>query len=99
MENVKLDKMGGNLELGTEGVVEMKRLKEDFYLMDGFRGKYRRKVEFSFRMGPIHVRLDRFYLSKELIQWVDYIKHTPCTVSDHYYVNLVFKDIDFNYNK
>ena len=50
--------------------------------------------ENTWRQGPIHVRLDRFYISYTLLKWVDNIHHTPCSVSDHYFVDVYFKDID-----
>jgi hypothetical protein len=91
--------MGGNLDRGTEGSAEIGQLRKDFYLKDAFRVIHKNKVEFSFREGPVHVRLDRFYISGDLAQWVDKMKHTPCTVSDHYYADLEFKAIDYNTNK
>ena len=94
VEDLNLDKMGGNLDRGDIGSDNMSVLKRDFYLVDAFRTKYRRKREFSFRAGPIHCRLDRFYVSDTLLQWVDTVRHTPCTVSDHYFVDLYFKDLD-----
>ena len=34
------------------------------------------------------------YISDTLLKWVDKIHHTPCSVSDHYFVDVHFKDID-----
>ena len=90
IENLELDKMGGNIHKGTDGANILLKLKSDFYLCDVFRTKYPKKKEYSFRQGPIHVRLDRFYISDSLFQWVQKLSHTPCSVSDHYYVDLIF---------
>ena len=50
---------------------------------------------YAWHQGPIHVRLDKFYISDTFLKWVDKIHHTPCSVSDHYFVDVYFKDIDF----
>ena len=94
VENPQLDKMGGNLERGTIGHKEIELLKKDFYLVDAFRRKYPKRKEYSFRIGPVHCRLDRFYISDTLIQWVNKINHTPSSCSDHYYVDMEFKSFD-----
>ena len=96
VENLVLDKHGGNLNRGDTGSASMKRICAEFFLKDAFRGRCPNRKEYSFREGPIHVRLDRFYISDTLMPWVDCVKHIPCTVSDHYYVGLYFKSFDLN---
>ena len=93
IENLPLDKMGGNMDRGSDGAEELFHLKQDFYLKDSFRVKYSKKKQYSFRRGPIHVRLDRFCISDSLIPWLKDVTHTPCTMSDHYYVGLIFNEI------
>ena len=58
-----------------------------------FEGNYPNE-EYCHRQGPIHTRLDRFYISDTLLKWVDKIHHTPCSVSDHYFVDVYFKEFD-----
>ena len=99
VENLGLDKMGGNLQRGNIGCSEMTRLKDDFFLKEAFRSKYPNRKEYTWREGPIHCRLDRFYVSEHLMGWVKEVKHVYCTVSDHYFVILEFKDIDSNTGK
>ena len=94
VEDISLDKMGGNLDRGNSGAVNMGLLKSDFYLVDAFRRKFPKRKEYSHRQGPIHIRLDRFYISDTLLKWVDKIQHTPCSVSDHYFVDVYFKEFD-----
>ena len=67
--------------------------------MDVFRTKHPNKKEYSFREGPIHVRLDRFYISDSLLPSVTRVSHTPCSVSDHYYVDLVIAPPDHDHLK
>ena len=55
VENLKLDKIGGDLHRGSDDVDAFIKRKQDFYLKDVFRAKYLKK-QFSFRKGPIHVR-------------------------------------------
>lgn len=33
-------------------------------------------------------------LCSTLLQWVEVVRHTPCSCSDHYYVDLIFQDFD-----
>ena len=35
-----------------------------------------------------------FYISDTLLKWIDKIHHSPCSVSDHYFLDGYFKDID-----
>ena len=90
IENLELDKMGGNLERASGGANNLLKLKNDFFLVDAFRKKYPKKKECSWRGGPVHVRLDRFYISDSFMPAVRQIGHTPCSVSGHYYVDLTF---------
>ena len=94
VENLDLDKWGGSGEYGDTGKKQMKKLKEDFLLFDPFRRKYPNKKENSWRRGPIHVRLDRWYLPDSMKSWVDNVSHLYCSASDHYYTILDFKGFD-----
>ena len=98
IENTILDKLGGNANSGVSGREEILKLKEDFLLRDAFRYKYPNRKEYSWRqaMGPVHCRLDRFYISESMLNWIQEVRHVYCSVSDHYYTVLKFKDIDNN---
>ena len=93
IENLSLDKIGGNEDRGTYGAKELFQLKTDFHLKDVFRVKHPKLQQYSYRWGPIHIRLDRFYMSDSLLPWVKKIQYTPCTVSDHYYVDFSLNEI------
>ena len=43
IENLELDKMGGNLERASGGANNLLKLKNDFFLVDAFRNKYPKK--------------------------------------------------------
>ena len=62
IENLELDKMGRNLERASGGANNLLKLKNDFFLVDAFRKKYTKKKDYSWRGGPVHVRLDCFYI-------------------------------------
>ena len=72
----------------------MALLKDDFFFVDAFRKKFPKRKEYTWHQGPIHVRLDRFYFSDMLLKLVHKIHYIPCSVSDHYFVDVYFKDID-----
>ena len=72
----------------------MSLLKNDFFLVDAFRTEFSKRKEDTWRSGPIHVWLDMFYISDTLLKWIDKIHHSPCSVSDHYFLDGYFKDID-----
>ena len=83
VEEISLDKMDGNLDGDSSGAVNMGLLKSDFYLVDSFQQKFPNQKEYGHSHGPIHIRLERFYILDTLFKWVDKIHHTPCSVSDH----------------
>ena len=99
IEDLSLDKMAGDEHRGTDGAKELLQLRNDFYLKDVFRVKYPKQRQFSYRKGPIHVRLDRFYMSDSLLPWIKDIKYTPCSISDHYYVDFTLQEIIRNKNQ
>ena len=93
IEDLSLDKMAGDEHRGFDGAKELLQLRNDFYLKDMFRIKYPKQCQFSYRKGPINVRLDRFYMYDSLLPCIKDIKHTPCSISDHYYVDLLSKKL------
>lgn len=91
VENISLDKVGGNSLSGSIGVSEIRKLKQDFNLVEPFRKMYPNKKEYSFHMTGIHSRLDRFYISNDLFTLVKDVTINPSTFSDHDIVVLEFK--------
>ena len=83
VENLDLDKMGGNLSRGIYGADELLKFKSDFYLLEAFRVRHPHKKEYTFQGGPIHLRLDMLSRSN--------VSHTTCSVSDYYYVGPVIE--------
>ena len=96
MEDLKLDKMGDNEDRGTDGLNEIIQIKQDFFLKDSFCTKYPKELQFSFCRGPIHVTLDIFHISDSLTPFIKEVRHTPCSVSDYYYVDLTFNEFHDN---
>ena len=94
VENLELDKWGGNMDNGDHGKRQIQDLKKDFLLFDPFRHKYPNRKEHTWRRGPIHCRLDRWYLADSMKSWVENVSHKFCTVSDHFYTILDFKSFD-----
>ena len=96
IEDRELDKRGGNSDNGLQGKVELQKLKDDFLLKDAHRSRYLdRRVYTWFDIAKgVSCRLDRFYLSEHMTCWIDEIKYVSCSVSDHQFVVMKFKDID-----
>ena len=82
VEDLRIDKIGGNSRSGDIGSKQMRSLRDDFFLIDAFRSKWPNKKRYSWRQGAIHERLDRWYIPDHMIQWVDTVKYVPCSVSD-----------------
>ena len=94
VENLNLDKKGGNCKLGDVGSVQMNNLKKNFGLCDPFRTKHQLLRQFTWERGTGHDkvrrRLDRFYLIKRTAILFQSIKHLPVmsNISDHCLVTL-----------
>ena len=89
VQNVCLDKEGGNVGMGDIGKVEMGVLQSDFHIVDIFRHLYTKEKQFTWEgnvgAAKVRCRLDRFYISKGLISSALKVTHIPVinTVSDH----------------
>lgn len=94
VENVNLDKEGGNPLYGDVGKVEMKNLCNVFDLKDVFRFKFPDKKVFTFQQQDVKCRLDRFYFSRDLLNFVQDAYVTPCIHSDHDYFNISLNNLD-----
>lgn len=98
VENVALDKLGGLIETGEYGKDEINNLKDDFDLYDPFRKLYPTDRVFTFFNNcinnPIYCRLDRFYTNKLLYSVIENVIVHVCSVSDHDFVELKFKNFN-----
>ena len=90
--NVSLDKGGGNADYGDIGGEKLNTLCTDFNLVDAFRTKYPTRREYTWYNSTktIVIRLDRFYVSKDLSKDITAFTHSPIieNISDHGMVTL-----------
>ena len=94
MLKIKLDKFGGNILLGEQGAKELKQFKDIHSVCDPFRKIHKKVKEFTWSNGKdIFCRLDRFYISNDLINFVENICHTPSLSSDHDIVELKLSNL------
>ena len=101
VENIDLDKSGGNKEYGTQGSEILKEIKNDFDLLDPFRKLNPLEKCYSWfeETKGIKERLDRFYISKRMLNNVSSINHDKFSFSDHSIVTLSLKDNKNNIGK
>ena len=90
VENLKLDKFGGNEKEGDSGSVIFKQIKEALCIKDPFRhlNKDAKVYTWFDEVSQIKTRLDRFYMDKFLIDKVSSVYTTYSGVSDHYSVKM-----------
>ena len=83
-----LDKFGGNVSIHKE----YEPLKNDFALVDVWRNLHPASREFTWfnSSRSIGSRLDKFLISKELLSPGIKCDISPCPISDHDFVSLVF---------
>ena len=96
VENIHLDKSGGNLVFGAQGAEQLSIIKQDFFLLDPFREKYPHLQEFTWfadNKTEIKSRLDRFYISNSLFEFVESITHDKYNFSDHALVTVSFRNL------
>ena len=83
-----LDKFGGNISIHKE----YESLKNDFALVDVWRNLHPGSREFTWfnSSRSIGSRLDKFLVSRELLSPGVECNISPCPISDHDFVSLVF---------
>jgi len=93
VENVNLDKLGGNRNYGNQGAEILLDIKQNFDMLEAFRHLYPTQKEYSwFAEGKnIAERLDRFYVSSNLEVYLESVNHRKFNMSDHSLVSLQFK--------
>ena len=82
----ELDKFGGNISLATY----LTNFRSSFRLVDIWRKRHLRAREMSWFNADLSIgsRLDKFFASGNLVDFVDRCEISPCCLSDHDYVNL-----------
>ena len=93
VENLQLDKVGGDPESGSKGAGILKNLCSTFNLVDVFQKKHPQSKEYKYISTSYDVRsrLDRFYISSSLLSMVETVVNSPNPYSDHAMVSLQFK--------
>ena len=83
-----LDKFGGNVSI-AEYLIDF---RSNFRLTDIWRRRNARVREMTWFNSDFSIgsRLDKFFLSSNVIEFVDKCDFSPCCLSDHDFVNLVF---------
>ena len=96
VENLSLDKIGGDPQSGDKGAEILKNIGSSFDLVDAFCSKYPKKQEFTYisKSNNVWTRLGRFYVSRNLVPVIEDIVTAPNPYSDHAMVSLIFKDFD-----
>ena len=84
------DKYSGNFDTGFVVKQKLSKLKSDFYLTDIWRKKNPRIIQFTWMNAnaTIACRLDKFLISKNLMQSTRSCEIKPCHYSDHDFVHL-----------
>ena len=93
VENIYLDRDGGNpREKHTWGLHALNIIKTQFSLYDVWRIREPTKKEFTWHSPNLRIRsrLDRFYLTNDLLNLVSYTAFSPCSWSDHSFVHIHF---------
>ena len=95
VDNVKIDKIGGNPIYGEVGADALRKIRENFNLLDPYRKSFPRDVTVTWVSGDgsIGCRLDRFYVSKCLSKCCRTII-APTPDSDHSAVEMCINFAD-----
>ena len=86
VENINLDKKGGIPRVWQKSVQHMDKIRELFDLVDIWRVQHPEKRQFTWHSNQLprtFTRLDRFYISDNLLSSIDSSKITPGLCTDH----------------
>ena len=88
VDNLTLDKVGGNPQEGNEGAETWQRIRQCGTLSDPFRRFHKNNVVTTWSSGnkSVACRLDRFYVCSRVQDKVTSIDVWPCGESDHCFV-------------
>ena len=92
-ENIDLDRRGGNPTLWKHSVSEILELKQTFDLIDIYRIRNEEKREYTHRSSRhgTYSRIDRFYISDNLQNYVSSVNITPPVLADHSVLSIHIK--------
>ena len=88
----------GNDQLGDVGCKEFGNLKKTLSMTDAFRKISNSKV-YTWGNGKIFSRLDRFYISNGLINFIENVEYLPSFESDHDIVQLKLGNLFSKFRK
>jgi len=99
IENVNIDKVGGNYAYGDRGADMLSSFRNNYRLVDAYRACYPRDVATSWTAadGSVACRLDRFYVSASLKSSLT-AHMIPCALSDHSAVGITLAG-EYNFQK
>lgn len=100
IENISMDKSGGNEFLRDKTADILTSYKNDFQLIDIFRHLYPNIKDYTWwsSNGTIKERLDRIYMSKSIDKFAIAVNHDKYLISDHAVVTLSMADEAFQNN-
>ena len=93
VEDLVLDKLGGNELRGALGSREMRNACDTFGLTDPFRRRFPNGGVYTWTGSGVRARLDRFYLDDRLGRWVAGVDVKPCPFSDHDLVTVTLREV------
>ena len=87
VEDLNLDKFGGNPAMGTFGAQQIAEVKLKLNLEDPWRRRNPLAKVFTWcgntQAGKVRSRLDRFYTTQDLRTWITHQQHNSPVLSDH----------------
>ena len=83
ISNLFLDKLGGDSQAGPTAKAALTDLLRDFNLIDIFRSMQPSACKFTWTNSKISCRLDKFYVSPEILANTKYCEITVFPFSDH----------------
>ena len=88
VEDLSLDKTGGDPRSGNIGRLQMLHIRTDFRLVDAFRYLYPNRRAFTYTGHISSTRLDRFYFASRHANCIAQVSIIPSTFTDHCFVAL-----------
>ena len=92
VEDVNLDKWGGNPLYGRDGFSELQHFLSNFSAVDMYRNlnPQGREITWRDKKGTVGCRLDRVYLPIQFLVNSPSCSFLPCAFTDHYLVKCIF---------
>ena len=97
VEDLSLDKTGGDPRAGNIGRAQMGQIRSDFHLTDTFRLMFPSRRAFSFSGHNVSTRLDRIYFDSRHADCILQASIVPSTFSDHSFVTLMLSSAVFRH--